>query len=80
MLLKINNDKLDVYAGAGLGYRTISISGISLSGSDLKGSGLTNIFIPIHVGGRYYFNEKVAGFAELGTGFAILHVGATFKF
>lgn len=74
--LKINNDKLDLYAGAGLGYRIMS--GTGYTSEDYEG--LNKIFIPVHVGGRYYFNNNLAGFAELGTGFAILQTGITVKF
>ena len=62
-------DKLDPYAGAGLGY---------LSSGGLSGFG--GIYPQIHVGARYYFTEKIGGFAEAGAGSAALKLGVAFKF
>ena len=33
----------------------------------------------IFLGGRYFFTEKIGGFAELGYGFYNLNLGVTFK-
>lgn len=76
-VLNLNNDKLDVYAGAGLGYSTVSTSDNLVSGY----SGYSNrLFLNIHAGGRYYFSSNIAGFAELGYGVSALKLGLTFKF
>ncbi|MCU0324684.1 MAG: hypothetical protein MUF45_05465 [Spirosomaceae bacterium] len=72
-LLKINNDKLDVYAGAGVGYQSWSYKG-------LAGSYASGIYIPFHIGGRYYFSEKFGAHAEVGGGVATLLAGITLKF
>ena len=77
-VLKINNDKLDVYAGLGLGYRSFSWKdGYNGFGYDY-GNGLSfNYFI----GGRYYFTDKIGGLLELGySGVSNARVGVTLKF
>ncbi|RZK28925.1 MAG: hypothetical protein EOO61_21395, partial [Hymenobacter sp.] len=74
-LLNLSTDKADLYAGIGLGYESVSYSN-SLYGGSSFGSG---IYVPIHLGGRYFFSPKVGGFAELGTGIAPLQLGVTFK-
>jgi hypothetical protein len=74
-LLNLSTDKADLYAGLGLGYESVTYSNSIYSGTAF-GSG---IFVPIHLGGRYMFAEKVGAFAELGTGIAPLMLGITFK-
>lgn len=76
-ILNLSTDKADLYAGIGLGYQNVSYSDNYGTGFNTFGSG---IFVPIHIGGRYFFSEKVGGFAELGTGVAPLMLGITFKF
>ena len=76
-LLNLSTDKADLYAGIGLGYQNVSYSDRFGTGFNTFGSG---IFVPIHLGGRYFFAEKVGAFAELGTGVAPLMLGVTFKF
>ncbi|MFD2938203.1 hypothetical protein [Spirosoma flavum] len=75
-ILNLSTDKADLYAGIGLGYESVSYSNSYGAGFSTFGSG---IFVPIHLGGRYFFSEKVGGFAELGTGIAPLLLGVTFK-
>lgn len=78
-----NTDKLDAYGGLMLGY--------NIANSKVEVTGPSGVFNPqpasvggvaygFHLGGRYYFNDKVAAFAELGYGLAILNVGITMKF
>lgn len=76
-ILNLSTDKADLYAGIGLGYQNVSYSDKFGTGFNTFGSG---IFVPVHLGGRYFFSEKVGGFAELGTGVAPLMLGVTFKF
>lgn len=72
-------DKLDTYAGILLGYKIntsreygdIPTGSTSLSSSRLIGSGF--------VGGRYYFNDKFAAFAQLGYGISYLTFGLSIK-
>ncbi len=86
-ILKIKDEKIDLYAGAGIGLRFFTLSIDGITGADLaeikaeykKGIGISTLFIPIHVGGRYYFNNNMAAFAELGTGFSVFQGGISFK-
>ena len=76
-LFEINNEKVDVYGGAFLGFLVSKYSGDTFSGYDNPyGGGLR---LGIHAGARYFFSEKVAGYAELGYGIAPLALGVTFK-
>ena len=72
-LLKLNEEKLDLYAGAGLGYQSWNYK--YSVGS--YGSGVFPLFF---IGGRYYFKPKIAVFAEAGGGYAGLNGGISFKF
>ncbi|NOS92593.1 MAG: hypothetical protein HOP30_11765 [Cyclobacteriaceae bacterium] len=81
-LLKINDNRFDVYGGLSLGYRSFSWSdnyNNSYYGLDSNyGSG---IFLGIHIGGRYYFTDHIGGFLELGgLGSTNARIGVTFKF
>jgi hypothetical protein len=75
-LFEIRNEKIDVYGGAFLGYLISSYSGDDFGTSNPYGGGLR---LGIHVGARYFFSEKVAGYGELGYGIAPLSLGLTFK-
>ena len=63
-------DKLDTYAGLMLGMRFWSGHGWSYN----------DFIIPFFIGGRYYFSNNLAGFAELGHGIAYLQLGVSLKF
>lgn len=76
-LLKLDNDKIDVYAGLGLGYYIVSTGDNLVSGYNGYGN---RLFYNMHIGGRYYFANSLAGFAELGYGVSVLKVGLTLKF
>ena len=71
-------DKLDTYAGMMLGYNVVSINEIGdvSFGSSTAGSGLA---WSMYIGGRYWFNPKIAAMAELGYGIAYLNLGVAFK-
>jgi hypothetical protein len=77
-LLKVNSDKVDLYGGLGLGYRSFSwkdgYNGIGYS----YGNGLDfNYFI----GGRYFFSDNIGAVVELGySGVSNARAGITFKF
>jgi hypothetical protein len=75
-ILQLSNDKIDLYAGLGLIYSGWSWneSFVGLRGS-YGGVGLGG-----HVGGRYFFSEKIGAFAEAGFGVAPLQLGLTVKF
>jgi hypothetical protein len=76
-LFEIRNEKVDVYGGAFLGFLVSSYSGDDLTGYNDPYSG--GLRLGIHVGARYFFSEKVAGYGELGYGIAPLSLGVTFK-
>ena len=67
--------KLDTYAGLTLGYWNASWS----SSNALFAASGGGIRLPIHVGARYFFTDKLAGVAELGWGIAYLNIGIGYK-
>lgn len=73
-LLSLATDKADLYAGIGIGYLSANYDDAYFGG--YNGGG---VFLPIHIGGRYFFSEKVGGFAEVGSSSAPLKLGVTFK-
>ena len=73
-------DKLDTYGAIGLGYN-ISTSkqvGNSYPGEDFSSSS-GGIRFGIYVGGRYYFNEHFAAFAQVGYGITYLTFGVSYR-
>lgn len=70
-LLKLSTDKADLYAGLGISYFSFSYGGYL----DNYGA----VYVPIHIGGRYFFSEKFGAFAELGSSLATLKAGLTIK-
>lgn len=77
-LLKIKSNQLDVYAGPSVGYRIFNWNDDSASLGNKYGSG---IFIGVHIGGKYYFTDKIGAFAELGDiGSTNARLGLAFKF
>lgn len=80
-LLEID-DKWDVYAGLGLGYYIWNTkyddnSGVTI---DYSGSGNGGFSLGIHVGGRYFINDKIGVNVEFGGGTVLSGgtIGATF--
>ncbi|QKZ11818.1 hypothetical protein [Spirosoma sp. KUDC1026] len=71
-LLSLANDKIDLYAGLGISYFSFSYGGFA----DTYGT----VYVPIHVGGRYLFSERLGAFAELNSSLATLKLGLTLKF
>lgn len=74
-ILNLTTDKADLYAGLGLIYSGFSYKDGFLSSNYNYGG----IDLGLHLGGRYFFSDKVGGFAELGIGTAPLQLGVTFK-
>lgn len=70
-LLELENEKVDLYGGLGIYYRNFNYSGIRTFGSGIIGS--------FHAGGRYYFSDNLAGYAELGNNWAWLNFGIALK-
>jgi hypothetical protein len=77
-LFGINNENLDIYGGAQLGYLVSSFSGPGgTTFNDVYGGGVRG---GIHAGARYFFTPKFGAYGELGVGFTPLALGVTFKF
>ena len=76
-LFEIQNEQVDVYGGAFLGFLISSYSGDTITGYEDPYSG--GLRLGIHAGARYFFSEKVAGYGEVGYGVAPLALGVTFK-
>ncbi|SOD96839.1 hypothetical protein [Spirosoma fluviale] len=74
-LLNMSDEKVDLYGGLGLIYSGFSYKDGFLSSAYNYGG----IDLGLHIGGRYFFSEKVGGFAEVGVGVAPLQLGVTFK-
>ncbi|MCF6352042.1 MAG: hypothetical protein L3J06_03430 [Cyclobacteriaceae bacterium] len=72
------DDKWDFYAGATLGYYFSSFSGDAFAGSNNLGDG--GLGVGVHIGARYFINEKIALNAEFGGGSAVsgATIGVTF--
>ncbi len=71
-ILKLNNDKVDLTAGASIGYW--SVGGVSAAYGN-------TVFFGVQIGGRYFFSEKIGAFAEFGGGnLSGGTVGVSFKF
>jgi hypothetical protein len=77
-LLNLTTDKADLYAGIGLSYYRLSYGDTYLRSIGISDS-YSTVYVPIHVGGRYFFTETLGGFAELGSSLATLKLGITFK-
>lgn len=79
-LLKIENEKVDLYGGATLGYRSFSWND-SFSGGILGDSYGSGVYLGAYAGGKYYFTDKVSVFTELGAiGSTNARLGVGFKF
>lgn len=76
-------DKLDVYAGAGLGLRIASEPDWVYTVADgwyYDTATRARFYAGAFAGARYYFAEKIAVFAELGYEVSWFKVGIAFKF
>jgi hypothetical protein len=71
-------NKFDTYTGLMLGYDIVTDSEIGdfHYGTPTSYSGFIWSW---YIGGRYWFNEKIAGMVELGYGIAYLNLGVAFK-
>ncbi len=77
-LLNVQNHKFDPYIGATLGFRHTGYD--NSYGYYDYGSYNSGLYLGAHLGSRYYFGEKVGGFAEVGYGVSALRIGLTAKF
>jgi hypothetical protein len=69
-------DRLDTYAGLALGYESVSVS----NGGGYNYGDSSGVFPSLFLGARYYFNDRLAAFGELGYGVAPLELGIALKF
>jgi hypothetical protein len=70
---KITNTKWDPFVGIGLGYNMWS------EPEGVFDAGYGGIELAANAGVRYYFSDKLAGYADVATGAAALNVGVMFK-
>jgi hypothetical protein len=74
-ILKIRDEKIDLYVGVGLGYQGIRYKDRTYVSN--YGSGL---FFNYFVGGKYYFSGKIGAFVEVGyTGLSRSRIGVSLK-
>lgn len=77
-LINLSTDKVDLYAGLGISYYRLSYGDFYSNVPGFSNSYSTT-YIPFHAGARYFFSDKLGGFAELGSSLATLRLGITFK-
>jgi hypothetical protein len=72
---KLENAKLDPFVGLGLGYSIVSCS------YDGTGDLCANsaLYFIGRAGGRYFFNDRMALYGDIGAGAATLNVGVTMR-
>jgi hypothetical protein len=80
-VLDIKNDKVDLYGGIALGFRSVKWKYENDAYNGLYADPYSNgVLLGIHAGARYMFASNVGGFAELGYGVSILKLGLAVKF
>ncbi len=79
--LQVPNEKLDLYAGLGLGFNIVSskYDGTAVNQALIVGASGSYMFLGIHAGARYSFSGNFAVYGELGYGLGILNVGIALK-
>ena len=75
-LLKVPNNKFDPYAGAQLGFVASSYTNETFGYSDPYDGGVR---AGLYAGARWFFNEKIGVFGEVGFALDAVSIGATFK-
>lgn len=79
-ILRLSENKIDLYAGLGLGYQSFRWND-SYNGSGYGYDYGSGLFLNYFIGGKYYFTNKVGAFLELGyTGLSSSRVGLAVKF
>jgi len=73
-------EKLDTYAGLSLGFNIDSRSETgNWPGAAAHSVNESGLYLSAFLGARYYFTEKYAAMAELGSGIAYLNLGVAIK-
>lgn len=77
--VKLENKKVDLFGGLGLGYNIINCSydGPGLEGEDFCEDG--SVYFIVKVGGRYFMTDKVALYGDIGTGASSVNLGLSFR-
>lgn len=73
---QLENKRLDPFVGLGLGYSIVSCSYDGI-GDDLCSN--SALYFIGRAGGRYFFNEKMSLYGDVGAGAATLNVGVTMR-
>ncbi|QJD77902.1 hypothetical protein [Spirosoma rhododendri] len=77
-LIKLTDDKLDLYAGIGVSFYRLSYGDSYIRSLGISDS-YSTAYVPIHIGARYLFANNLGGFAEISSSLATLRLGLTFK-
>ncbi|MBT4333202.1 MAG: hypothetical protein HOD64_07980 [Candidatus Cloacimonetes bacterium] len=77
--LKLDSPKIDPYGGVMLGYNIVSFTEPSGYSGTGYSSGSSYLMYGFYGGARYFFNPKMAVYAELGYGFGYLNLGISYK-
>ena len=74
----VKSDKMDFYAGLGLGYYSVSAS----TNTEFGAYGVTASAVALnaHIGFRYDINTQWGAWAELGSEISVLALGASYNF
>lgn len=79
-LLNIKQEKVDLYGGATIGYRSFKWAD-NFSGNNLSNSYGSGIFLGGYIGGKYFFTPRIGAFTELGAiGSTNARLGLALKF
>ena len=73
---KLDEPKIDPFAGLGLGYTSVSCS---FSGTGSCSAYDSEIYLIARAGVRYFFSPSMALYGDVGAGGATLNVGLMFK-
>lgn len=77
-----NIPELDLYAGAMLSYNILSYSYTDANGNRYKARGAnwnSGLGLTGFLGGRWFFKDNLAAYAEVGYGISALSIGVSFK-
>jgi opacity protein-like surface antigen len=79
-VLNLNDDKFDVYVAGGVLGRFTSYNNDYWQAVGLTRTTSTSISLLARVGARMTLSDKMAGFAEIGSGGSWVQAGISFKF
>jgi hypothetical protein len=71
-------ERLDTYIGAMLGYNITTIAEYGVTGDNTADS-VGGFVVAGFIGGRYYFTDQFAAFAQIGYGVAYLTFGLSYR-